>query len=324
MDMQRALKLDKQIDLMLIISMLDSKAVQNLPIDILRTFTAAADAGNFTRAAERVHRTQAAVSMQISRLESDVGVRLFQRTGRGVSLTFEGKVMLDYARRILELHDEALSAVTMPDMEGRVRLGAPEDYATWFLPGILAAFHAAYPRVLVEVFCGATRSLAEQYARGEFDLTILTHTEEPVDDARVIRREPVVWVTSATHVAHEQRPLPLAVFHEGCAYRRWTLEACRKHGIEHRVCFVSPSLTGVLSAVRAGLAVAPVGRSTVDKGLRILEERDGFPPLPSSIVCLHQRPDEDRLMVRKLGQFIMRKFGESPTVFPEQHKKASS
>lgn len=301
---------------MLAISMLDTNIAMNLPIDSLRTFTAAAEAGNFTRAAERVHRTQGAVSMQMGKLEEEVGCRLFERTGRGVALTFEGETLLGYARRILELHDEALSAMQAPDMEGRVRLGAPEDYATWFLPSILSAFHAAYPRVLVEVFCGTSQELSRRYNRGEFDLTILTHPEDPVHNgsitdgsAQVIHREPIVWVTSAAHAVHEKRPLPLALFHEGCAYRRWALEACARNGIDNRICFVSPSITGVLSAVRAGLAVAPIGRSTVKEGLRILGEKDGFPTLPSSTVCLHVWTSTQHSIVKGLASYILKNMG---------------
>ncbi|WP_187170449.1 LysR substrate-binding domain-containing protein [Salidesulfovibrio onnuriiensis] len=290
--------------------MLDDKAPFNLPLESLRTFAAAADTGNFTRAAEQVHRTQAAVSMQMAKLENEVGCRLFERMGRGVALTFEGETLLKYARQILDLHDEALAAMTAPDMEGRVRLGAPEDYATCFLPGILAAFHAAYPRVLVEVFCGTSRSLAKRYARGEFDLAILNHPAPPEDAAaQVIHHEPIVWITSGEHGVHEQRPLPLAVFHEGCPYRRWAIEGCTERNIEHRICFVSPSLTGVLSAVRAGLAVAPVGRSTAGQGLRILGEQDGFPALPSTTVCLHQWVDRQHGIVNGLANFIMNRMG---------------
>ncbi|WP_018126012.1 LysR substrate-binding domain-containing protein [Desulfovibrio oxyclinae] len=291
------------------INMLDTSRATSLPIDLLRTFVAAVDCGSFTRAAHTVHRTQAAVSMQMARLEDEVGTLLFRRAGRGVTLTLEGETLVEYARRLLSLHDEALSAVTAPEMEGRVRLGAPEDYASWFLPQMLAAFHETHPLVRVEVFCGTSQSLNLRFQRGELDLTILSHAADPLDDqtAEVIHREPIVWVTGLSGNAHEREPLPLAVFHDGCTYRRWAVEGCERMGRDYRIAFVSPSLTGVLSAVKAGLGVAPVGRSTVDGELRLLGESEGFPALPSSTVCLHRHPGAHGEIVEGLARFIRRK-----------------
>ena len=121
--------------------------------DLLRTFVTIVDAGGFTQAAKQVHRTQSAVSMQVRRLEETLDRVLFERDGRGVRLAPDGEALLGYARRLLKLHDEAVAALTRPDLFGLVRIGTPDDYVDRFLPEILARFARAFPRVQVEVNC---------------------------------------------------------------------------------------------------------------------------------------------------------------------------
>ncbi|CAM5231996.1 LysR family transcriptional regulator OS=Stutzerimonas stutzeri OX=316 GN=CXK95_12560 PE=3 SV=1 [Stutzerimonas stutzeri] len=130
--------------------------------ELLRSFVAIADHGGFTRAAEAVHRTQSAISMQMKRLEEDVLQRpLFERSGRQVSLTAEGQVLLGYARRILKLHGEVMTTLREPHMVGAVRIGTPDDYVMRFLPGILAQFAQAYPLVQVELHCEPSYKLRQ-------------------------------------------------------------------------------------------------------------------------------------------------------------------
>ena len=125
----------------------------NLPTELLRTFIAIADTGNFSQAAEQVHRTQSAVSMQVKRLEELIGKPLFKRDSRHSRLTADGLTLLNYARRILKLNEEAVSLLQRPELTGWVRIGLPDDYATRFLPEILAGFSRTHPRVQVEVTC---------------------------------------------------------------------------------------------------------------------------------------------------------------------------
>ncbi len=151
----------------------------DLQTDLLRTFVAAADTGGYTAAASTVHRSQSAVSLQMKRLEEGIGRRLFKRNGHSMLLTPEGETLLLYARRILQLHDEALAAVVKPDLTGRVRLGAPEDYAELLLPKVLSRFADAYPLVLVDVFCESSSELLKTLDHGELDLMVCTNSEVP-------------------------------------------------------------------------------------------------------------------------------------------------
>ncbi|MGE4193341.1 MAG: LysR substrate-binding domain-containing protein [Pseudodesulfovibrio sp.] len=256
--------------------MLDETSLTQLPPDLLRTFVAAADSGSFTRAAPLVHRTQSAVSMQMKRLETDLGRELFRREGRGVALTTEGDVLYRYARRLLDLHDEALVAIGTPRMHGVVRCGAPEDYATRYLPGALQRFAAAHPRVQVDVYCDDSSRLREMYRAGELDVVLTTEETAGAVDSRPL---PLAWLVADRGAPVERRPLPLALYHQGCLYRRNGLAALERASIPYRVAYGSPSMTGVLAAIRAGLAVGPVSVGTVAEGCRLAVPGDGLPEI---------------------------------------------
>src|ERR1700722_5858703 len=122
-----------------------------LDLELLRSFVSVVDAGGFTRAGERVHRTQSTVSQQIKRLEDDVGQTLLDRTGKDVTPTEAGERLLSYARRLLALAEEARDVMTRPDHEGAVRLGVPQDFAAYRLTKLLAAFARSHPALRLDV-----------------------------------------------------------------------------------------------------------------------------------------------------------------------------
>lgn len=253
--------------------------------DLLQTFVAIVDSGSFTDAARRVHRTQSAVSMQIKRLEDLLGRPLLVRDGRSVTLTHDGEVLLGHARRILKAHQEALAVFTQSDLHGTVTLGTPDEYAVSFLPSILARFAESRCLVHVEVICDSSTHLLARLRENALDFALITHGYGD-DSGIVLMREPVVWAVSARHCAHEQDPVPLALFHPGCKFRQWAIESLARQGRSYRLAYTSVSLTAIEAAVRAGLAVTVLPRSNVTAGLRILDERDGFPPLPEYEIAL--------------------------------------
>lgn len=277
---------DKRIDLIYFMKMLDDNQ-QSLPVELLRTFVAAVDAGSFTRAGERVCRTQSAVSMQMKRLEELVGTPLFLRSARSVESSPTGEVLVRYARRLLRLNDEAMAAVRGSGLRGRVRLGAPEDYASTVLPEILAHFSRHAPEVLVEVYCSPHDEVAELLDAGRLDLGLLTSGDDS-GPGEAVHREPVVWAIPRDMTPESVEQLPLAVFHAGCIYRGWTLEALERQGRSYRVAYESPSTAAIVSLVGAGLAVAPVGRSIPAPGCRKLAFGEGLPPLPTATIMLRR------------------------------------
>jgi DNA-binding transcriptional LysR family regulator len=270
--------------------------------DILRTFVAAARALNFTHAARHVHLTQSAVSMQINRLERDLGKVLFRRITRGVELTADGEALLKYARRLLHLHDEALASLTQPDVDGLIRLGAAEEYASQHMPGILRHFGKRYPLVRVDLYCDLSDNLLQMLHRGELDLC-LCNSENGEHGGEFLRHEPVVWVAPKDVEVERESPLPLAVFHKGCIFRKWAIQALADQGVAYRVAYSSPSTNGVLAAVKAGLAVAPIGASVPNSDFRILK-RGVLNSMPSAIVSLHQSNRPANLAQTYLSRYI--------------------
>jgi DNA-binding transcriptional LysR family regulator len=284
----------------------------SLPPDMLRSFIAIADSGSFSRAAGQVNRTQSAVSMQIKKLEELIGKALLIREGKSSQLTHEGELLLSYARRIIQLNDESLSLLQRPELTGSVRIGLPDDYATRFLPEILANFSRAYPQVQVEVTCLPSSSLLPLLEAGKLELALSTSPEPQVDGARLLRREPTVWVTSAQHLAHEIRPLPLALFESDCYCRRWATSSLELAGVPFRIAYTSPSIMGLIAATSAGLAITMMSRSILPAGLRPLTTGEGFAPLPDASILLHRHPQANTPITDCLAEHIVQAFKTEP------------
>ena len=254
----------------------------DLTPDLLRTFTAAGQTLNFTRAAQMLNLTQSAVSVHIRKLEQGLGKPLFHRIPRGVELTPDGLTLLAYAEKILTLQNQAVTHLAAPVVQGRIRIGAAEDYAALHLPRILQQFARKFPRVQVDLFCDLSNDLQDMLHDGKLDLC-LRNTPDLPPGATYLRDEPLVWIAGETAWPEENSPLPLALYHTGCIYRQWALDALTKRQIPHRVAYTSPSISGILAAVQSGLAVAPVGASTPMDGCRVVQE---LPALPRAVVSL--------------------------------------
>lgn len=274
----------------------------SIDTELLRSFVAIADHGGFTRAAEAVNRTQSAVSMQMKRLEEDVLQRpLFERSGRQVTLTAEGQVLLGYARRILKLHGEVITTLRQPHMVGAVRIGTPDDYVMRFLPGILARFAQAYPLVQVEVHCEPSGQLL---GRKDLDLTIVTR-EPGTEIGQLLRQERFVWAEAAGFDLHQQRPIPLAMFNSGCFCRAWVCNALEAAEIDYRIAYTSPSLSAIMALVGAGLAVTAQLQSLIPSDLRILGEAEGLPLLPLSSIVLLRNAQTQSPVTEALAEYIV-------------------
>jgi DNA-binding transcriptional LysR family regulator len=252
-----------------------------LDLDQLRTFVAIAECGSFTRAAETVHKTQSAVSMQMRRLEERVGKPIFARDGRMSRLTENGERLLHYARRLVQLNNETLAAFDESEVAGLVRLGTPDDYADRFLPEILARFSRSNPKAEVSVVCAPTPNLFELIESNELDVSIVTHVwRKGRKEVQLVRREPLLWVVSARHAVENEEVLPLALGRATCDWRKAALLALQDVGRENRLLYSSWNSTAVGAAVLAGLAVSVLPESALRQGMRVLCEADGFPKLP--------------------------------------------
>ncbi len=250
-----------------------------LDLDQLATFVAIANTGSFTRAADEVHRTQSAVSMQMKKLEERIGRPLFAKDGRANRLTEDGEKLLVHARRLLQVNHETLAAFDNGQLEGSLRIGVPDDYADRFLPEIMGRFGRSNPRVELSVICEPTANLEELIRRGALDIAIVTQYDQR-QRAQVVRREPLLWVTSASHATHEEDCVPLALGRTNCIWRAAAIRALEARKRSHRILFTSWSATVVTSAVLSGLAVSVLPECALRPGMRILGESDGFTALP--------------------------------------------
>jgi DNA-binding transcriptional LysR family regulator len=238
----------------------------------LHCFVTLAETLNFTRTAERVGRTQSAISQQIAKLEDLLGGTLIQR-GRQLSLTNEGEIFLGYARQILALQQEALERFREPDLAGEVRFGLPEDFATFLLADVLAEFTKNHPRILLNVECDLTLNLLARFRNGEFDL-VLVKTTRPDDIPRGVEvlTERLEWVgrDEALPAFGVGRPLPLVLSPKPCVYRARALEALEDAGLSGRIVYTSPSFAGTVAAVKAGLGITVLPTNMIPPELQPL------------------------------------------------------
>jgi DNA-binding transcriptional LysR family regulator len=264
----------------------------DLDTGLLRAFLALAETLSFSRTAERIGRSQSAVSMQIMRLEEILGCRLFRRDKRNVALTAEGEALLGDARRILALSDAMVARMRAPEVAGEVRFASPEDFATQYLPEILAAFAAQHPQVRLHVTCDLTLRLVEALGRGEQDLIVVKQDPaDPYPGSRPLWREQPVFVARDRDPAREEDGrVPLVLSPAPCVYRRGAVGALDAAGLPWDIAYTSPSFAGTVAAVRAGLGVTVLPRTMVPEGLVALEARADWPGLPEVEIALVAAP----------------------------------
>ena len=284
----------------------------NLDLDLVRTFVTIADTRSFTRTGERLGRTQSAISLQVRRLEDRLGVRLLARDPRRVGLTEAGESFLPKARRLLRVNDEIIAEVTGEDLEGEVRLGAPEDFATVYLPDILGAFARAHPRVALAVTCDLTLNLLDRLQAGALDLALVKREPLGPDLGVRVWREPLVWVAADRGVLKPEVPAPLVIAPTPCVYRRRAVAALEARGRTWRAAYTSPSLAGQHAALRAGLGLTVLPREMVPDDLVLLGEADGLPPLEDAEIALLKARGGAPRAADRLAEFILASLDRRP------------
>ena len=258
----------------------------NLDTDLIRTFVTVADMRSFTRAGVRLGRSQSAISLQMRRLEDRLGRALLSRDPRHVVLTPAGEELLPQARQLLRLNDEMVAGLNDDDIEGEVRLGAPEDFATVHLPEILGLFARTHPKVALSVTCDLTLNLLDRLREGALDIALVKR--EPLGPELGVRvwREPLVWVATDPGLANPGQTLALIAAPSPCVYRKRAITALEATGRPWRLAYTSPSLAGQHAALRAGLGITVLPRDMVPSDLAIIGEAAGLPDLAEAEVAL--------------------------------------
>ncbi|QDP22515.2 LysR family transcriptional regulator [Bradyrhizobium cosmicum] len=277
-----------------------------LDLELLRSFVSVVEAGGFTRAGERVHRTQSTVSQQIKRLEEDVGQVLLHRDGKDVRPTEAGERLLSYARRLLTLAEEARDVLREPDSEGAVRLGIPEDFAAYRLAKLLGAFSRSHPGLRLDVRADQSKNLSRDLDRGELDLALFKR-EAGAKGAIAVWPEKVHWVTSKSHrVDVNASSVPLIGFPLGCLYRAGAIHALESAGRAWHMSYSSSSLAGIQAAVAAGMGLSILSEMSIQSEHRVLTAKDGFAPINRTEVALMAAPDASPATLRladRLAEF---------------------
>jgi DNA-binding transcriptional LysR family regulator len=258
-----------------------------LDIDVLRTFHAVARLGKFRTAAEHVHRSPAAVSVHIQRLEAVAGGRLFDRDNQAVTLTALGKRLLSSTADLLRAHDRVVGELHGRALTGRIVLGVPDEYAAHVIRDLLPPFANSWPHVVLEVRTAPSFKLRDQIARGKLDLALVVQPMAAVPSAAMLTVTKPVWVGAEQYVSQDIDPLPLALYAEPCPYRAAIMTALSEHGRTWRVVLDSASSQAIQACVESGLGVTLLDRARVTPKMRVL---DDLPEIPEHEVVLMRPP----------------------------------
>jgi len=291
-------------------------------LDVLRTFVTGVDLGSFAKAADRLGRSTSAVSAQLKKLEDQLGMPVLRKEGRGMVTTSAGEALLGYARRLLELNDEAATAVRGAELAGSVRLGMQEDFGEHTLTEVLGRFARVHPKLRIEARVARNADLMAQMAAGRLELALAwsdAATASPVEArATELARMPMRWIGAAGGGAWPAwsghgEPLPLVMMEAPCTMRSAALHALDRAGIPWRIAFSSPSLGGVWAAVAAGLGVTVRTPLGLPPGLQALEQ-PGLPPLPVIGLRLHRGMDELSAPALRLHDIVLQAIAAHPAL----------
>jgi DNA-binding transcriptional LysR family regulator len=256
-----------------------------LDIELLRTFHTVFRVGKFRVAAEHLHKSPAAISVHIQRLEAVAGGRLLERDNQSVSLTPLGQRLLTATVDLLNAHDRVLGELRGPHLAGRIRLGIPDDYAAHVIGDILPTFTVSWPNVVLEVTTAPSFTLRDQLERGRLDLAVLAQPQvKPHPQIQVLTATTPVWVGGfGLPAPSKDEPVPLALYAADCPYRVAMKSTLTEAGRAWKIVLDSASSQVVRTCVEAGLAVTLVDRARVTEKMRILND---LPIIPDHEVVL--------------------------------------
>ena len=274
----------------------------NLDLDTLRTLSVAQELGSLAQAAEQLGRTPSAISLQMKRLQDDLGIVLFRRHGRNLALTEAGVVVLDYARRILTLHDELLDAMQGASIAGNIRLGCTQDFAP-ILPSVLSQFSLLYPRMQIELRIEGNAALADAVEASQIDLAVVIGQEGRAA-AQTVGHLDLVWIAASSFAPPQDQPLPLAALGPQCIFRKRVIEHLDERQIPYRIAANSPSLDGLWASLLGGLGVTARTALNLPAGLISSGSLYGLPELGQLPVTLQRSAHSDSKAIDRIAELL--------------------
>ena len=286
-----------------------------LELDVLRTFVAGVELGSFARASDRLGRSTSAVSAQLKKIEQQLETPVLRKAGRGMALTPAGETLLAYARRLLALNDEAVTALRGATLAGSVRLGMQQDFGEHLLTDVLGRFARAHPQLCIDARVARNVQLLEQITAGQLDLALAWDNGGVTwPHAAVLGRLPLRWLAAASEplllpqtqpqTQPGPAPLPLVVLDAPCLMRAAAIDALDRAGIAWRIAFTSTSLSGVWAAVTAGLGVTVRTAVGVPATVRLLPP-SALPPLPTIGITLLQAEAQPAPVTQRLRDIVL-------------------
>jgi len=281
---------------------------RDLDLALLRAFLAVVQTGSVTAAAHILNRTQAAVSLQIKRLEESLDQPLFERGHKRLTLAPAGEQLVGLAQRLVAMNDEVFESMTTPSFEGEVRLGIPVDLIVTYAAPILRRFNERWPSVRVSLNALNSHDLVEALGQGKIDLAMTTDLDTGGRGVELLARDDLVWVSSPGGKAHRRTPLPIAVGGRSCRFRPVLIEALRQHGIEWRVVVEVANQDAVNATVAAGISVSVMLRETVPSSFEVVPRGNGLPDLPSFAINLRTPAGGATELAEEMARHIRAEF----------------
>jgi len=281
--------------------------LRDIDITLLRAFTSVVDTGSVTAAAGLLNRTQSAISLQIKRLEELLGLELFERGHRKLTLTPQGERLVGPALRLVGLNDEIWGQMTTPEYEGEVRFGVPTDIVPTYIPHILRRYNRAWPKVRVTLDLGNSARLLKLLEQGKIDLALTTDAEA-ARHAETLRIDRLVFVGAPHGRAHTMTPLPIAIGDQSCRFRPVILEALRLAKRPWRLVLEVSHQVAQEAAVSAGIAVSAALSDSVPPSLEVLGAGSGLPQLPKFMINMHLPQANQPATVRALADHVRAEF----------------
>jgi DNA-binding transcriptional LysR family regulator len=242
--------------------------------ELLRTLITVVDKGSLAKAAAILNQTQPAISLQIKRLEEHANQALFEKLGRQLHPTQAGLTLAEYARKIIALNLEAANALNGHQIDGRLRLGVPQDFAEEHLPDVLRRFSSTHPRIHLEVRVERNQQLVKGIASDEYDIAVTQVDKdfqwnvEQKSQLHLLGQEPLLWLAS-TGFHHDSDALPLVLLEPPCMFRSRAIDALDTAKIKYRIAYITSSLAGVRAAVEGGLGITARLASKQDQTKRM-------------------------------------------------------
>lgn len=283
--------------------------MKNISTDALRTFVMVVEIGGFAKAGDLLGLSQPAVSLQIKRLEDVLGYKLFKKQGQRQVLNQYGELLLPMAKQMMQHNDAILQQFTSENIAGKVRLGIPSEFAARILPSIIGDFVALYPEVSLEVKSRLSKHLLSASRQDQFDLVLALNERLNSDKFPIFMQDELVWVGDLSLAQNDVVTLVTAP--EGCIYRRRAIDALKNAGIKYRIVYSNADLTGLIAALKEGLGITVLAKSTVPSELNYQVQTKHLPTLGNIGISLIKSSGESDHAVDKLAEFIALRLGYS-------------